>query len=190
MSSCLTLFEDNDVPRGLLKEDEENFLVSNFKKSAPASDEDALPVVKEKEDNVLKKIFANTRQGPRQKKRELEAVKIIPEYEPFCFNASIKIKYPQTPHFKNQLQSPFWKFNAEHKTHMESLRQKTIKSDFQSVDLNADPLCFVGESLRYFAGVGVNLKEKECINASRALMKLGCYAEPFNERAWKKYIES
>jgi hypothetical protein len=152
--------------------------VTNFKKPTPTIDEESLAPAKE--NNVLKKIFANTKQGPRHKKKEIQTVKIIPEFEPFCFNANIILKYPQTPHFKNQLQSPFWKFNAEHKTHMESLKQKTIKSEFQSLDLNVDPLNYIGESLRYFAGLAANLKEKECINASRALMKLGCYAEPFN----------
>lgn len=73
--------------------------------------------------------------------------------------------------------------------HIESLKQKTIKADFQPVDINEDPLKFVGESLRYFVGIGLTLKENECISASRALLKLGCYVEPFNERSWRKYIE-
>lgn len=90
------------------------------------------------------------------------------------------MKYPQTPHFKNQLQSPFWKFNAEHKVHMESLKQKTIKADFTSVNFNADPLKFVSECLKYFVGVALSLKEKDCIHASRAMLKLGCFVEPFN----------
>jgi tetratricopeptide (TPR) repeat protein len=72
---------------------------------------------------------------------------------------------------------------------METLKHKTAKADFAPVDLNVDPLTFVNEYLRYFVGVAMTLKEKECINASRALLKLGCYVEPFNERSWKKYIE-
>lgn len=71
---------------------------------------------------------------------------------------------------------------------METLRQKTVKCDFTALDLNVDPLNFVSERLRYLVGISLNLKEKDCINASRALLKLGCYVEPFNEKAWKKYI--
>ena len=71
---------------------------------------------------------------------------------------------------------------------METLKQKTIKADFTSVNVNADPLKFVSESLKYFFGVAINLKEKDCINASRAMHKLGCFVEPFNEKAWKRYI--
>lgn len=73
---------------------------------------------------------------------------------------------------------------------MEILKQKTIKADFASVSLNSDPLTFITESLKYFVGIALNLKEKDCINASRSMLKLGCYVEPFNEKAWKKYIES
>ena len=50
-------------------------MVTNFKKSSPKID-DAEEIVKE--DNVLKKIFANTKQGGRQRKKEVETVKIIP----------------------------------------------------------------------------------------------------------------
>lgn len=98
------------------------------------------------------------------------------------------MKYPQTPHFKNQLQSPFGKFNEEHRLHIETLKQKTFKADFAAIDLNSDPLKFITERLKYFVGISLNLKEKECIAASRALLKLGCYVEPFNDKAWKKYI--
>lgn len=73
---------------------------------------------------------------------------------------------------------------------METLKQKTVKAEFQAININSDPLNFIGESLRFFAGIAINLKEKECANATRALIKLGCYSEPFNERSWKKYIET
>ena len=138
----------------------------------------------------MKKILANSKIPPKPKKKEYEDIKIIPEYEPFCFNTNIRLKYPQTPHFKNQLQSPFWKFNAEHKFQLETLRQKTLKTNFTSININSDPLRYVTESLKYFIGISLNLKEKECVNASRALLKLGCYVEPFNKEAWKKYIEN
>ena len=59
---------------------------------------------------------------------------------------------------------------------METLKQKTIKADFPTIDINSDPLNFVGESLKFFAGIASNLKEKGCVNAARALIKLGCYA--------------
>jgi len=96
-----------------------------------------------KEDPFLKKILANSKMPPRPRKRQTEEIKTIPEYEPFCFNTSIILKYPQTPHFKNQLQSPFSKFNADHKIHMETLRQKTLKASFTSINLNSDPLKYV-----------------------------------------------
>ena len=73
---------------------------------------------------------------------------------------------------------------------MESLKQKTIKADFTSVNVNADPLKFVTESLKYFVGVSLNMKENDCVHASRALLKLGCFVEPFNEKAWKRYIDN
>jgi hypothetical protein len=50
--------------------------VTNFKKPAPAPQKEFLSSVAE--DNVLKKIFANTRQGPRHKKKEFEPVQVIP----------------------------------------------------------------------------------------------------------------
>ena len=73
---------------------------------------------------------------------------------------------------------------------METLRQKTLKASFTSINLNSDPLKYASESLKYFVGLSINLKEKECVDASRALLKLGCYVEPFNKEAWKKYIEN
>ena len=36
----------------------------------------------------------------------------------------------------------------------------------------------------------MNFKENDCLHASRAMYKLGCFAEPFNEKAWKKYIDN
>jgi len=40
------------------------------------------------------------------------------------------------------------------------LKQKTIKADFSIIDLNSDPLNYIGESLKYFVGIALNLKEK------------------------------
>ena len=63
---------------------------------------------------------------------------------------------------------------------METLKQKTIKADYTSVNVNADPLKFISESLKYFVGIAMNLKEKDCVQASRAMLKLSCFVEPFN----------
>ena len=46
------------------------------------------------------------------------------------------------------------------------------------------------EKMQYFVGISQTFKEKDCNCASRALLKLACYVEPFNEKAWKKYIEN
>lgn len=51
-------------------------MVTNFKKTASKINDDAEEAVKE--DNVLRKIFANTKQGGRQRKKETETIKIIP----------------------------------------------------------------------------------------------------------------
>jgi hypothetical protein len=50
--------------------------VTNFKKPAPTPQREFLPSVGE--DNILKKIFANTKQGPRHKKKDFEPVQAIP----------------------------------------------------------------------------------------------------------------
>ena len=71
---------------------------------------------------------------------------------------------------------------------MESLKQVTMKNDFQALPLSTDPLNYVAGALKYFIGMALTLKE-ENVNAARAMFRLGCYVEPFNDRAWKKYIE-
>ena len=58
---------------------------------------------------------------------------------------------------------------------METLKQKTIKADFSAIGFNSDPLDFISAGLKYFVGLGLSFKEKECPFSSRAMFKLGCY---------------
>ncbi len=102
------------------------------------------------------------------------------------------MKYPETPHFKNQLLSPFWKFNKDNKYNIETLQKnfnKGPKCEFSAIELNEDPLLYVTEPIKYFIGLALKMKEKERMGECLMLLKLACYTQPYNEKGWKKYIE-
>jgi hypothetical protein len=102
------------------------------------------------------------------------------------------VKYPETPHFKNQLLSPFWKFNKDNKYNIETLQKnfnKGPKCEFSAIELNEDPLLYVTEPIKYFIGLALKMKEKERMGECLMLLKLACYTQPYNEKGWKKYIE-
>jgi hypothetical protein len=88
--------------------------------------------------------------------------------------------------------SPFWKFNKDNKYNIETLQKnfnKGGKCDFAAIELDEDPLFHVSEPIKYFIGLGLKMKEKDLMTECMMFFKLACYTQPYNEKAWKKYIE-